>query len=272
VNVEDQAVALFAKANPVPSLDLLEPIEPVDIDSLKGGSGRRGERTEPKTIRTTDFRPGRPWLAPAIATIAILVVAIPMLVSVTPLGANPTPAEQVANAFMDSINEHDGRAIRGMYALEHQDDFNPDGWVALTGINEALGFEYTDVDCVELAPVIFADGTGATSVECSWTVQQDLARALGLEGTEGTYLLYISDGYIVRAVETWHDTTSWGESFEQFQSWVQRTHPDDYWKMFSSPSEDRLTIHYLDFYMAVDPEALELWDQYVDEFVGEGGE
>ncbi len=272
MNIEDQAAALFARANPVPSVDLLDPIEPVDIDSIRTRSETGGELREPKTIQTTISRPGRLRLAPAMAMIAILVVAVPILVSVTPLGATPTPAEQVANSFMEALNEHDGLAIRGMFALEHNDDFNPDGWVALTDINRALGFEYTDVDCVELAPVTFPDGTGATSVECSWTVQQDLARSLGLEGTLGTYLIYVSRGDIMRAVESWHDTTSWGESFEAFRSWVERTHPDDLWTMFSNSSEDRPTIHYgLDYYIAVDPQALDLWEHYVDEFGAEVG-
>lgn len=285
MNIEDQVAARFAKANPVPSLDLLDPIDSVDVDSLRDPSERTGEKPELKTIpatgsrqtiQTVDSRPRRPWLTPAMATIAILVVAIPILVGVTPLGASPTHAERVANAFMDAINEHDGLAIRGMWALEDQDDFNPDEWPALTDFNRALGFDYTDVDCAELTPTSFQDGTVATPVECSYTLQQDLMRALGLEATQGIYYVDVSGGDILRTVETWSDSSSIDASLVEFQAWVQRTHPDDYWTMYSSPRDTRLTIPYSghpysNTYAVVEKESLALWDRYVDDFVAEVG-
>lgn len=276
MNIEDQVTALFAKANPVPSLDLLDPVDSVDVDSMRDRTETRGEMTElntiqdtGKTIQETGLRPGRARLAPAKATIAILVVAIPLLIGVTPLGANPTPAEQVANAFMDAIKEHDGLAIRGMYALEDQElKWNPDLWPAVTELNRALGFEYTDVDCVEQPPVFYA-GTETTPVACSSTHQQDLRRALGLEATEATHTVYVIGGDIVRAIDPWRDSNSMDEAFEEFQAWVQRSHPDDYRTMYSSPTDTRPTILYASNYVVVEPGSLALWKQYVDEFVAE---
>ncbi len=267
MNIEDQAAALFARANPVPSVDLLDPIEPVDIDSIKTRSVTRGDLTE-KTIQTTVSRPGRPKLAAAMAMIAVLVVAIPILINVTPLAANPTRAEQVANGFMAAINEHDGMAIRGMYALEDQElMWNPDLWPAVTDLNRALGFEYTGVNCVERPPISYA-GREATPVECSWALQHDLTKALGLGATEGTYTVYVSGGEIVRAVETWPESSSMDESFAEFRSWVQGNHPDDESVMYSTPPDTRQTP-YANDYAAVEPESLGLWKQYIDEFVAE---
>ena len=41
MTIEDQIAALFANANPVPSLDVFDPVEPLDIDRLE----RRPERS-----------------------------------------------------------------------------------------------------------------------------------------------------------------------------------------------------------------------------------
>jgi hypothetical protein len=268
VNIEDQAAVLFARANPVPSADLLDPIEPVDIDSIRSRSATRAELIEPKTIQTAISRRGWGRLAPAMAMIAILVVAIPVLINVTPLAANLTRAEQVANGFMAAINEHDGTAIRGMYALEDQElMWNPDLWPAVTNLNSALGFEYTGVHCVERPPISYA-GREATPVECSWTLQQDLTKALGLGATEGTYTVYVNGEEILRAVETWPESSSMDESFAEFRSWLQRNHPDAYSTMYSSPADPRQTP-YANDYAAIGAESLELWAQYIDEFVAE---
>jgi hypothetical protein len=268
VTIEDQAAALFARANPVPSVDLLDPIEPVDIDSIRTRSAPRGELTEPKTFQTTASRLGWRRLAPAMAMIAILVVAVPVLINVTPLAANPTRAEQVANGFMAAINEHDGTAIRGMYALEDQElMWNPDLWPAVTELNQALGFEYTDVHCVERPPISYA-GREATPVECSWTLQQDLTKALGLAATEGTYTVYVDGGEIVRTVETWPESNPMDQSFAEFRSWVQANHPDDESVMYSSPPDTRQTP-YANDYAAVESDSVALWAQYVDDFVAE---
>ena len=50
MNIEDQVAVLFARANPVPSLDLLDPIDPVDIDALRDESERSSAMSEVKTI------------------------------------------------------------------------------------------------------------------------------------------------------------------------------------------------------------------------------
>jgi hypothetical protein len=282
VRTEDQVAALFARANPVPTLDLLEPVESVDIDDLWDRLERPGE-TELRPAR--ERRPRGPWPVHAMAAAALLVmVTIPALISLTDPEAAPTgqqplaaPAELQAREFMTAANAHDGLAIRGMWALEHHDDFAPDGWVPLMDINRALGLEYLDVECVEQGPVTLDDQTTAASVRCSWVFQTDLTKALGLEPTPGDYFVYVSGYDIVRAVESWDDLTSWNESFEEFRAWVQRNHPDDEWTMFTSPdeyvdaSDPRASIVYYDSFMSVEPESLALWERYVDEFVSEMG-
>ena len=54
---EDRIAALFAEANPVPSLDLLDPLEPLGIDPLEGRSKRSSVMTDLKTDRPESNNP-----------------------------------------------------------------------------------------------------------------------------------------------------------------------------------------------------------------------
>jgi hypothetical protein len=257
---EDQVVALFANANPVPSLDLLDPIEPLDIDHLTGPSDRSRTMTEIRTIDEKDTPPRRPWLVPAVITVGIGFVIIPILINALP-SVSSTPAEQVANAFMTAVNEHDGAAIRAMWAEEsNQDERDPDEWPAITEFDRVVGLQATDVDCVELAPISFPDGTAAIVVECASKLQHDLVTALGLEATQATTVVYVADGEIVRVTEDVADPDTLTESMDEFRSWVQRTDPDGYEAMNTRMEETFPTI---------DAEISAYWEQRVDEFVAE---
>lgn len=274
MNTEDQVAALFAQANPVPSLDLLDPIGPLDLDSLEDGSEGSGEMTDLKTIRSGEVRSRRFRLVPAMAALLVLVIAIPVLINDTPMVA--TPAEQVGNAYMEALNGHDGLAIRGMFSVEDRNDFNPDGWPVVTDFYRTLGVEYTDVDCIELSPIAYQDGTTAIPVQCSFTHTQDLMKAIGLEPTEGNYVVYVSDGDIVKITESYDNPSGMIESYQEFESWVQRNHPNDYQTMyFTTPDPNRLIWTYGNFEnldpAIVDPEPLVLWERYVDEFVADTG-
>jgi hypothetical protein len=265
VSFEDQVATQFARANPVPSLDLLEPIEPVDIESVRARAGKSRDTIELKAARERQSR-RRPWLVPAMTTVGVIVVAVSLLINVTPL-ANTTPAARVGNEFMDALNAHDGLAIRGMYALEDQElKWNPDNWQAVTEFNRALGFEYRDVECHERPPISYA-GSEATGVECTWALQQDLAETLGLAPTRGAYTIYVSGDEIVRAVETWTDPSSMDRSFAEFRAWVERNHPEDSWAMFWDPTDHRLPLVYANSHASAEPESLDLWERHVDEFV-----
>jgi hypothetical protein len=94
VTSEDQVAALFARANPVPSLDLLDPVEALDIDHLAHPSARSSEMTEVKTEETNPEGPGRkPRIALAIAMGVIAVVAIGLLVNNESEVASPPTTE-----------------------------------------------------------------------------------------------------------------------------------------------------------------------------------
>ena len=77
---EDQIVALFAKANPVPSLGVFDPVEPLDMDRLEKRAERSRGMTDTKTDQVSLRGPDR-WrrLAPVLLIPVIVLVAVWML-------------------------------------------------------------------------------------------------------------------------------------------------------------------------------------------------
>lgn len=257
MTTEDQVVALFAKANPVPSLDLLDPIEPVDLGHLEDRSERSREVTELKTIEPIGERSRRPrWLVPALAAAAIALVAIPTLENTQIFGEARTPAEEVATAFMEALDSYDGQAALELFTPDgtHLDE-DPIVIVGYSNFDRAVGFDRTSQGCSELTPVSFPDGSIAMAVECEFILQTDVGRALGLEPTAGTFRIYVEEGRILRTGEEFENEAVLVEATDRFSDWVRGNHPDDYALLFEGPGTD--------------PEAIALLEQYTDEFVAE---
>ena len=100
---EDQVAALFAKANPVPSLDLLDPVEPLDMEHLAHLSARSSEMTDVKTDETKSEGPGRkPRLAIVVAMAVVAIAAVGILVSNESEVAAPTTTESTPSTTTDS--------------------------------------------------------------------------------------------------------------------------------------------------------------------------
>ncbi|HLF42433.1 MAG TPA: hypothetical protein VJA46_02765 [Acidimicrobiia bacterium] len=79
---EDQIAALFAKANPVPSLDLLDPVEALDMERLAHPSARSSEMTDVKPDDMKPQGPGRrPRLVLGLAVAVMAAVAVGFLVN-----------------------------------------------------------------------------------------------------------------------------------------------------------------------------------------------
>jgi len=260
VTTEDQITAWFAKANPVPSLDLLDPIEQLDIDRLAYLSERSGVMSDLKTIEPTGRRERRPrWLVPALTAVAVALVAIPFLQSGQILGGSRSQAEEVAAAFMEAIGSYDGEAALELFASDGtHDDEPPPAIVGYSKLDRAVGLDRTNQGCTELTPVSFPDGSIATAVECVFMIQTDMGRALGLEPTTGSFSIYVEDGRILRTKEIWDNQTVVAQGLIPFRDWVQANHPDDYEIMFDFPDLPR-----------TDASAIALFEQYADEFVAE---
>ena len=109
---EDQIAALFAKANPVPSLDLLDPVEALDMERLAHPSARSSEMTDVETIQPKKEE-GPRWprvaLGLAIAVVAVVTLGILLnneseVASPTTTESTPTSTAVTATALVDALN------------------------------------------------------------------------------------------------------------------------------------------------------------------------
>ena len=100
---DDQVAALFAKTNPVPYLDLLDPVGILDIERLTHPSARSSEMTEVKTEEMEPQGPGRkPRLALVVAMAVVAVVAVGILVNNESEVAAPTTTESAPSTTTDA--------------------------------------------------------------------------------------------------------------------------------------------------------------------------
>jgi len=266
VITDDQVVALFADANPVPSLDLLDPVETVDPRRLTNTSERSRAMTELKTKEPRVAAPRRRlWLAPTLAAVAVAVVAIPLLVSRGGFVGAGTQSEQVATAFMEAIAEYDGQAAYELFSPDgvHQEG-PPVVIVDWSNFDRAVQLARTNQGCDELTPVSFPDGTRADAVECAFLVQTAAGKAIGLDSTTGTFMVYVDDGEIVRTYETWDGEAVGVLDVVALRDWIQVNHPEAYETMYENPNNppDRPND-------PPDSEAIALFEQYTAEFVAE---
>jgi hypothetical protein len=265
VNIEDQVAAMFARANPVPSLDLLDPIGPMDIDSLDYRSERSREMTEVKTIEPKAALRKRPWLVPVLATFAVIVVLVPVAMRAQLFDASRgTPSEQVAWAFVDALNAHDRQAVLDLYGpAATADGLDPAVVFESVEFVGAIGWAYENVECAE-DPEPVADGT---AVYCTMNIQSDWGRTLELEPLSGDILFVVDDGRIVRSSETWDDRGAADEAYDVFQAWIEENHPDDYDRMYD---RDDTTLGEGGT-RRLDSDAVALFEQYTDDFVADMG-
>lgn len=92
---EDQIVELYAKSNPVPRLDHLDPVESFDTVSLRPRRDRSSNVSDTKQMETKRPTPDRRRLIAVLAllVLAVVVVAVPRLMSGdegTPVAATTT--------------------------------------------------------------------------------------------------------------------------------------------------------------------------------------
>ncbi|HKY49061.1 MAG TPA: hypothetical protein VJQ79_13875, partial [Acidimicrobiia bacterium] len=113
---DDQIAALFAKANPVPSLDLLDPIEPLDMDSLTDLSERSGVMIEVEEVHPKkERRSPRPGLAAALATAVIAVVAVGIMLN-SQEGLELASPQEAAAGWLEAKAAHDFDAAKELLA------------------------------------------------------------------------------------------------------------------------------------------------------------
>lgn len=254
---EDQIVALFARANPVPSLDLLDPVEPLDMENLASLSERSSVMTDIETIQPKkEERRTRPRLVPALVIVAIALVAIPIVLNRQIFVGEPETPVKLAVAWMDALNTHDGNAAAALMAPDGlYDGEEPSmipGWF---DYDRAIGSVYSFEECVETS-----SGPDGTVVECPILQEDDRTRALLLEPSPGRYEFLVEEGQIRSADSYLDNGGDYARAWQAFDVWLRE-----------NQNLDLTTMYIMAGVPERSPEALVLWEQYVDEFVASQG-
>ncbi|MET0565167.1 MAG: hypothetical protein ABW021_01815 [Acidimicrobiia bacterium] len=254
MTIEDQVAVLFARENPVPSLDLLDPIDPVDIGALRDESERSGAMSEVKTFEPKREDSNRRRFAPGLALAGVIVVVAVAAFALA--NRNPTPVAspvEIATSFLDARNSHDAEAMTSLLA----DDvvWVPGGELLMDATNVPAAVEFERITGADYEFTCANDGP--SQVRCPYTLENHLSRALGFPPRElapAYYLFGIEDGQIVRVENIENGQFRYGDTVVAFYEWLSTNHPEA-----GDPPDDNLGI--------LEPEQLALWEQYVPEFV-----
>ena len=177
MNIEDQVAVLFARANPVPSLDLLDPIDPVDIGALRDESERSSAMSEVKTIEPKREDSNRRRFAPGLALAGVMVVVA--IAAFALANRNPTPVAspaETATSFLNARNSHDAETMTALLA----DDvvWVPGGELLMDATNIPAAVEFERITGADYEFTCANDGP--SQVRCPYTLESDLSRALGI--------------------------------------------------------------------------------------------
>jgi hypothetical protein len=252
VTYEDQIVALFAQANPVPSLDLLDPVEPLDIEHL----GQRSERSSVMTDLKTDeikTEEGRRWprLVPVIAMAVIAVVTVALLLNRETAVVSP---ESVATAYMEARQDLDTEAALALLSADA--DVLDDGW----GLDHVPAyFDWFRASNWDWAPgecEAFLTNASGTLVRCPYAMENDWTRALDHPPVTGKIDLLVADGEIIKLTQAL-DISQFEGVWSAFSDWIVENHLDDYQNLYTADRDGPL----------ISPSATALWAQYTEEFV-----
>lgn len=260
MTIDDQVAALFARANPVPTLDLLDPIDPVEIDALTR-SERSSAMTDIKTIE-----PGReksngrrpiPGLVLAGAIFAATIGLVLIMVNREPDVA--ASREDIAEAFLEARNIHDAEAMSSLLAddallVDDQlldagqtapDVVAKDVLAGLVELERVTGRTYAFESCVEDSP---------NQARCTVVLEDDMSRALSADPFNAHFLFDISEGEIDAVAFIWNGERTYAEVAGEVSLWMEQNFPEDAEIMFGDSS-------------FLTPESLALWEDHIPEFV-----
>lgn len=253
---EDQVGALFAKANPVPSLDLLDPIDPVDVEHLTQRSDRSSEMIDLKTVDLANrTAPPRRW-APAMALALGLVVFVALAFLAGRPSAVASPLE-TATQHMTARESLDTEAALQLFddnATVAEEGFGLADYSAVWAWYRAIGWDWHPQGCEQAGP----PSDKGTLVRCSYEFENDMSRALAHPPVTGEVSILVSEGQITNLV-SYLDINQFSDVWEAFLTWVSENHPDDVDTMYvPGGTNPRL-----------EDESIALWAEHVEEFAAQ---
>lgn len=265
----DRAVTALREANPVPSVEAFHEFT-LDAAHFLDATRERSERME--TLERQQTSKQWKWRIPALAAAAFVVVlGVGIVLALALARSEPEPAAplEIATGYIEARNTGDTDAIEALVA----DSARIEGDLAATtsdlanvsAFNRAIGETITIDTCTE-API---EGTTSVEVSCTYNVQNDWTRALGIEviqvmpfDTGNEFIFEVTDGKITR-LESSISSDYFTRVLNPFVAWLEATHPDAIAEMWlAGPSAPWPANRPL-----MTPEAIALWEHYSQEYV-----
>lgn len=182
---DDQVAELFSEANPVPTLDVLDAVGPVDDGTdTQTAEGSRAMTTVKTDKRDSAKRSRRPLIPAGLAVVLAAVIAIPLLLpdgEQPELAAPATPEEEAiktAEGFFAALTADD---VNGAMALMTPEVQEAVGNRAAVEFFAALPGTKTLSDCTTRE-----GNPGVFTVRCATNYNGPLMQSVG-EQSEGTF-------------------------------------------------------------------------------------
>lgn len=182
---DEQVVELFSEANPVPTLDVLDEVRPVDDGTdTQAAEGSRGMTTVKTDQREKSKRNRRPSIAAGLAVVLAAVIAIPLLLpdgEQPELAAPATPEEEAIETAEDFFAALTAGDVDGAMAL-----MTPEVKEAV-GNRAAVEFFASLPGTKTLSNCTTREGNpGAFTVRCATNYNGPLMQSVG-EQSKGTF-------------------------------------------------------------------------------------
>jgi hypothetical protein len=271
MSTEEQVVALFAAANPVPRLDLLDPVETLDLRHFEVTRTRSANMQTRDRIEM-DQEPGPPRRGLLIGVAAAALVLIGALVILLNQGEAPvaddTPVVTTAPESLSTPAPVDV-ASRFLGALAATDMELAAGYVApgkdlpILNVDEAsaqwdlaTGFQILPGSCEEQNTT-----SAGTNVLCPFDYNGLRSNEIGKGPYGGSFFnITVKDGLVVAARESFEFENNGfsAEMWEPFAAWVASAYPDDVARMWEDSSQSQ---------QLQTSESDRLWEQHTKEYV-----
>jgi hypothetical protein len=248
----DQIDQMVRQANPVPDLNVLEP---VDASVLVLDQRRRTEMQTHDRIEV-DQVPKDPRRNLFIGIAAVAAIVVGVLVFLRPLDGAPVAADQpvdVAIAFIQAYGSFDVDKAASYLAADadlSRLEAGVEGWQLGVRWLEAVGFKVVLDSC---------DGSTPGTVHCVFAFHAIRSDEIGLGPFDGsTFDFRILDGEIVSASMVWNIDEFGPQVWEPFAGWVAETYPEDVAILYTGSAQNMQRFT---------DEAIALWDQRSREYV-----
>lgn len=206
----------------------------------------------------------RTWGTGALVAAAAAIAVIAAVTALdrpetTEPAQQPTPAEQVATAYLDAWVSFDRPRIASYLA----DNAEIGGWRRSNRWEEAVGFRMLNESCVEQSSTTAQTSTTpGTQVVCTFDYHALHSDELGLGPySHSTFTATIKDGKILATELAYADAKSGytGEIWGPFAAWVAEAYPRDAAAMYANWPYQGIP--------AVTDRALELWAKHTRDYV-----